>query len=263
MANACQFIEKALSRRKVSLLPPRRHLMEDLKLSALSLTVFPNSSSVLSFAMLTCARKYPPFEVNRPDIINAAKATTCLFIEDHSSDGSSTKTYGTAFFVTKDHLLTAAHNVAKNKDSAHFEIRSSYAGCLEANNQSNTFACEVLEALPTDNYTHDIAILLAPGHGATNYMPLSNQIDDLKPNTVVDVVGYPGGISDEQMERFESSLNEPEKSLRNAKKLMPLHKLIASRGSVAEIADGLIKYNLSTVSGMSGGLIMRNGKAYG
>jgi Trypsin-like peptidase domain len=217
--------------------------------------------------LLTCAREYPSFEDNRVELIDAAKATTCLFIQERSTDGTLKKKNGTAFFVTKDHLLTAAHNVIpEDKDTEIVEIRSSYAGCRMVHNQTNTFVCEVLETLCKGHpiiCSQDIAILKAPGHEAEKYVLVSNQISDLNPNTIVDVVGYPVEMSQEQKESFESSLKKPEKSFKDAQRLLPSYTLVASRGSVEGTQEGLIRYKLSTVAGMSGGLVMHDGKVYG
>lgn len=219
--------------------------------------------------LLTFAREYPSFEVNQEQLIDAAKATTYLIVEERCPGGTVRKKYGTAFFVTKDHLLTAAHNVRSDDERAEIvEIRSSYAGCRTVHNRMNTFTCELLETLckgyPKD-CCEDIAILKAPGHEAENYVLVSNQINDLQPGTVVDVVGYPVEMSKTQWESFEASgnLKDVDQSMKKAQELLPPNTLVASRGSVERTEKGLIRYNLSTVSGMSGGLVIRNGKVYG
>lgn len=184
------------------------------------------------------------------------------------ANGSLGRSFGTAFFVTRTHLLTAGH-VVQNSPGAKIEsIRLSYAGCKTVDYDTNTVECKVVgtlyDSVGPDGSKIDLALLESPSQDAGTWLTISAKITDLPLGAVVDIVGYPGHMTTAQKEGFQKgSLTDPNESMKEAELMLRPKTLTVSRGVVEGIEGGLIRYRLSSLCGMSGACLMYNGKIYG
>ena len=215
------------------------------------------------------ARNYPSFDVHDQLLLKAGKATTCVIVEERRADGSSGRNFGTAFFVTNTHLLTAGH-VVKCSPGARIErIRVSYAGCKTVDAKTNTIECNVVGNLDESDSPisskFDLALLECPSQEAGTWLPISANVGDLQVGEIVDIVGYPADLTPPQKESFKKKgcLTDYDKSMEEAKLMLRPKTLTVSRGTVEAIGNGSIRYRLSSISGMSGACVMFNGMIYG
>jgi hypothetical protein len=134
---------------------------------------------------------------------------------------------------------------------------------------TNTVECELIgklyDPVSPDGSKIDLALLESPSQEAGTWLPISPKITDLPIGAVVDIVGYPGHMTRKQKECFEkkASLNDPNQSMKEAELMLPPKTLTVSRGVVEGIENGLIRYRLSSLCGMSGGCLIYNGTVYG
>ena len=190
-------------------------------------------------------------------------------VEERKSDGTWAKSFGTAFFVTKTHLLTAGHVVQASPDAEVVSIRLFYAGCKTVDYGTNTIECKVVATLydpdNPDGNKPDLALLECPSQDAGTWLPISPKIDDLPVGAIVDIIGYPCYITDAQKEGFKKkgSLNDYSESMREAELMLRPKTLTVSRGIVEAIENNHIRYKLSSLCGMSGACLMYNEKIYG
>ena len=114
----------------------------------------------------------------------------------------------------------------------------------------------------TGTYKTDIALLGVGTYRGTVAAQLST---DLPPvGSTVDVIGYPGDLkSPIWMKNKVDLLNDIDRSVATLQKLLPSRTIVTSRGTVRECTGTLIKYNLSTVPGMSGSCVLYQGKLIG
>ena len=236
--------------------------------------MYPNLFSVTGSFMLTDAsRNHPPFHRDQNTIMKAGKCTALLEVEFRKSDGGIIKGYGTAFFVTEKHLLTAGHNiVAEDPRTDRISIRIAYPGVKVYDADSSairTLDCDLLKTLYTKGdkkiKSKDIAILRCEGLNGGSYLPLSS--DPLPSNAVVDIIGYPSSGHHDCIVRHKNDLNDSEASEASSKVLLPTNTLVVTRGTVektdAANTNGLISYKVSTCHGMSGSCLLYEGKVYG
>lgn len=137
---------------------------------------------------------------------------------------------------------------------------------MVVDNDANTYECRKVDTCYTSGRAeHDFAILECLYQIAGTFLDLSDNMDELIPGSVVDIIGYPGKMTRAQEEGFEKrmNLNCNIETLKEAEEMFPLKTLIASRGSIEQIENGLIRYKLSTLNGMSGACLMYKGKVYG
>lgn len=190
-------------------------------------------------------------------------------MEERKADGSPGRNFGTAFFVTRTHLLTAGHVVQSSPGARIESIRLSYAGCKTVDYDTNTVECELIGKLydpaSPDSSKIDLALLESPSQDAGTWLPISPKITDLPIGAVVDIVGYPGHMNRLQKECFEKkgSLKDPNQSMKEAEVMLPPQTLTVSRGTVEGIENSFIRYRLSSLCGMSGGCLIYNGTVYG
>ena len=221
------------------------------------------------YSELTWARQYPSFEDHDPLLLKAGKATACVIVEVRNADGSSGRNFGTAFFITRTHLLTAGHVVQSSPGTRIESIRLSYAGCKTVDYDTNTVECKLIgklyDSASPDSSKIDLALLESPSQDAGTWLPISPKITDLPIGAVVDIVGYPGHMTRKQKECFEkkASLNDPNQSMKEAELMLPPKTLTVSRGVVEGIENGFIRYRLSSLCGMSGGCLIYDGTVYG
>lgn len=107
----------------------------------------------------------------------------------------------------------------------------------------------------------DIAILkcsIIYGAGPS----LATDISELKENAEVDIIGYPGEITNKGITRIQG-LQDYQQSKLDAKTLLPSGKLIVTRGKVGSIHEDYFTYNAATIHGMSGSCVVYNGKVFG
>ena len=218
------------------------------------------SRRVRALSLLANSRYYEPFEVN--SVIFAGRATTCLYIKEQKPDGTEITKYGTASFFDECHLITAGHNVMTDYGGSQ-QISMTNAGShiVDFKNAS-TQRCTLLENLyKHDDTGFDIAILKVDGHNANAFLtPEYNR--QLSKDDVVDIVGYPGRLN-EPWERLHKKVKNIDMGRAAARKMLPFQTLTVTRGSVERISKGVVHSKISTCPGMSGGVLMSNGVAYG
>lgn len=234
---------------------------------------FRESKHHSTFSLLIDSRRYPDFETEDRNIINAGKATACLIIEERWPDGAIKKKFGTAFFVSSTRLLTAGHNVKTTPGALKIEsTRLSYAGSQKVDYFTNTVECSVLDTTYTSaahDPRSDIAILECLAHEAGIYLPLSDNINELQgapgAPVIVDIIGYPCQFKTSQKEGFQEKgeLNRYHASMQEAGQMLPAKTLTVTRGPVEEVDNGMIRYKISTLPGLSGACLMYKGKVYG
>jgi V8-like Glu-specific endopeptidase len=186
-------------------------------------------------------------------------------VERKKSDDTFRTRSGTAFFVTKTHLLTAGHNVKCSSDAEIKSIRLSYAGCKKVDYDTNTVECNLIGTLYDSGSKIDLAILDSPSQNVGTWLPISAKIADLPIGAIVDIIGYPGRMPTAQKESFQKdgSLKDYNESMKEVEIMLPPKTLTVSRGVVEAIENGCIRYKLSTLCGMSGACLMYDGKIYG
>lgn len=208
--------------------------------------------------------KYPEFEKREKDLINAARSTcfiACRALDPHT--GRLLQCAGTAFFISENTLYTAAHNV-ENNDGPIIGLEPgtpeapSPKMILEGERQNGTFHCKVR----TIYRKWDVAILTTEYRSQCHIH--CGQIDQQNDeNCFVDVLGYPGPLdTDGFISKYGCDFNNMQKQLENARKLLPMRKLVVSYGKVLAGETPRI-YAISTHSGMSGGPVISNGTAIG
>ena len=198
-------------------------------------------------------------------IINAGKHTAFLETDVELASGSTAYIRGTAFFISENLLLTAAHNVKPN-DGRVTKISIRYEGAKKVEPVGATLRCRVVAAMAkTDPSAHrpyeDLAILECIGHDCPNFLHLST--DELPLNATVHIIGYPGEITTEWLEERHPELGNFEASQAAAKKLLPRGLLTTTEGKISSNIGGCVSYEISTVPGLSGGCLLYEGKVYG
>jgi len=199
------------------------------------------------------------------NILNAGKHTAFLETDVELVDGSTAYIKGTAFFVSENLLLTAAHNVvAENGRVTKVGIR--YEGAKKVEPVGATLKCRVVAVMPksdpsTYNPREDLAILECIGHDCPHFLRLST--DPLPPTAIVHIIGYPGEVTKEWLNARHPELRDYETSRNVAHKLLPRGMLTASEGKISSIDGGCASYEISTVEGMSGGCLLYDDKVYG
>jgi hypothetical protein len=201
----------------------------------------------------------PSFETDKEHLVKAGQCTSMLLIDNGPGDSS----LGTAFFVAPSILVTAGHCVA---DIGEAKLLISYPGLPLVESQQirqgviDTIRCTLKALMYNPNKPgEDFAILDCGSFRSKNYLPISQSM--LAENTVVDIVGYPGQVTLPWLEKHEGLLS-PSQSVDEATKLLPMHHLAISRGHVTQ-SNSTISYYLSSVRGMSGACLLKDGKAYG
>lgn len=182
-----------------------------------------------------------------------------LLIDNGPGDSS----LGTAFFVAPSTLITAGHCVA-DIGKANLIISMPGIPVVESkeirDGDIDTIKCTVKALLYNPKQPGaDIAILDCGSFRSKNFLQISQ--NKLEPNTVVDIIGYPGQVTRPWVEKHEG-LQSPRQSIAEATKLLPMDHLVASRGHVTN-SNSTISYYLSSVRGMSGGCLLSGGKAHG
>jgi len=195
-------------------------------------------------------------------------------IEEVMRDGSRKNFYGTAFFISATRLLTAAHNVKGSKDKSNIsQINVSRPGLSVVNafslakKQMETIACTVIDKTyePVDdlgNYM-DIAILDSNGYHVPEDKWLTLTTARPSPKSTVAVIGYPGEIQLRWISDHGGLVDDEDKAQSDAKALLPRGRLTLSRGVTRENLQHIVRYNVSTCPGMSGGCVLLDGKVVG
>ena len=198
-------------------------------------------------------------------ILNAGKHTALLETEVELRNGSTEYYKGTAFFVSENLLLTAAHNVVPRSGKV-TKISVRYEGLKRIEPTGTTFKCRIVSVMPRNDAStydplEDLAILECLGHDSPYFLHLSTA--ELPPEATVHVIGYPGKITEDWLKARHPELDDYDSSHAAANELLPQGTLTATEGKISSIKDGYAVYQISTVGGMSGGCLLYNGKVHG
>ena len=205
-------------------------------------------------------RATPSFEDDKTNLLKAGDSTSIILIDDGIDIYVST-----GFFIGPSTLLTAGHCVAPAvKPGA--RLVNSVPGLpivdLQKlrNGEIGSAKCSVKASLHRSrlHINKDIAILES-GYISPSYLDISKET--LEPNKIVDIIGYPGNITDAWLLKHHgiTSANESRKI---AEQLLPTRHLTISRGNVVDV-NSTMTYTVSTCRGMSGACVLSGGKAYG
>jgi hypothetical protein len=194
-----------------------------------------------------------------------------LLIIEHISpaDNKVVNQYlGTAFFISPKLLLTAGHNVY-GPSNVRINVRITIAGTPYINYAATqrhtvpTIDCKVVHTLyknPDGPSHYDIAILDAGTYdNGSSYLKLSTELPAV--SSKVNVLGYPGQAKQEWLLAHEG-ITDVEISRRAADEMFPPQRITITSGPVNTVGS-TISYKLSTISGMSGGCVLHDGKAIG
>lgn len=208
------------------------------------------------YCILTVSAK-PSFEQDKLNFIKAGHSTSVLIV-----DNGTDYTVSTAFFIGPSTLVTAGHCVANALIPA-AKLRISLPGqsIVETvslrHGTSPALICSV-EASLFKSKRKDIALLKC-GYISPNYLEIS--CNQLKPDSIVDIIGYPGDITTHWLGKHPQ-IGSIMESKAIADKLLPLNHLTITRGNVVG-TNSSVTYTVSTCRGMSGGCVLAGGKAYG
>lgn len=186
-----------------------------------------------------------------------------LTVEWWKSDGRPTNTYGTAFFFTGRHLLTALHNV-KCDNYTRGPIHISTPGDFVVESTSDTLVCTILDV----SEEHDLAILDC-GCDKYDFLHIAPANAKLPPNAVMDIFGYPGDMKQRLLltDYYKTGLKDLDASKEEAETLLAPNTLTVTRGTIQPnhrySRPEEIRYRITTCPGMSGGCILYNNMVYG
>ena len=219
--------------------------------------------------LLICVSVVPDFR-DREECLKRAAQCTCAIVGQDRHDGKLYTYTGTAFFVGPTTLVTAGH-CAPTK---HAKLIAQPPGTAEAamdpfqvldGSIPNCFSCTISATLYAgeNKMESDISILECKNrYKADKWLEI--ETNDFEVGVGIDVIGYPGN--------YEVSLaNDPDIPIPDvprgrrftlASQILPRWQLSISYGFTLSNGDNPT-YNLSTVGGMSGGPVLRNGKVIG
>ena len=192
--------------------------------------------------------------------MKAGRCTSLLLLEH----GPYERAFGTAFFVAPSLLVTAGH-VVSGARRAGTRLLISIPGTAvvdSADLQAGripSIHCSVKATLFNARRPNEDLAILECGYTSPHFLPIS--LEKLKPDSEVDIIGYPGQITADWLQSHPG-LKSADRSLPIAEKLLPLRHLTVSRGRVLT-SNSIVTYYLSSVRGMSGSCVHNGGKVYG
>ena len=206
-----------------------------------------------------------PGFIQKESIVDAGKHTAFLETDVELADGSTAYIKGTAFFISENRLITAAHNIVPESGRV-TKIAIRYEGAKKVEPVGATLSCRVVAVMPKTNPSgynplEDLAILECIGHDYPKFLKLST--DELPLNATVHIIGYPGEVTAEWLKERHPELSDYEAGRDDANKLLPRGMLTATEGTISSNVGGRVSYEISTVPGLSGACILYDGKVYG
>jgi hypothetical protein len=224
------------------------------------------------FTLLTTfCRMVPSFVNDEAKIITAANCTVLLVCDFTNKIGSVTRHWGTAFFISPTHLLTAAHicfgDTPNAKLTRLFIVHPPGLPFVNytalATDQLTTLECTIVGTVygKKQCYTsmNDIAILHAGSIKVPYYLPLSTTLP--LEGAAVNVIGYPGRIQPKWIQ-MQPGIRDTDAGQKAAEILLPERRLTISQGKVTATGP-LISYDVSTCPGMSGACVLYNDQIVG
>jgi|SRR5579859_1986501 len=203
-------------------------------------------------------------QIKEKQLSDMAKCCCLLVSSPHGKQDGSSKNVGTAFFIDRVHLLTARHNVTDLRQkivykTAHVTIPGTcFVNYSYVPENENVIICDVI----AEESQYDVAILKASGFCAKTWTTL----DDVGPsvNDGATLIGYPC-IRTEKWILEHPGIADVMKARDDIEKLLPTGFLSFSAGTIRSCneSQSTFKYDASTCPGLSGGLIVRNGKVIG
>jgi hypothetical protein len=192
---------------------------------------------------LTYYREVPAASETDQILMDAGSSTALLITEFESPRAKFLKTFqGTAFFISRDRLLTAGHNLQYHENSIQYRLKScriATPGTTHVDlRKVHTIDCTLVKNfLPA----HDIAILkICDGYCATFHLKLAPK--ESSPGSLIDVVGYPGDRAQHHLEtRTELNVTDEypfDKHVKDAQTFLPTRTLVLSRGLLYKETDG-------------------------
>jgi hypothetical protein len=195
-------------------------------------------------------------------LVIVKNSTARLILEVPLEGGGFDRQYGTAFFFTKHHLITAGHNVYApgKRTTVYITYPGSETVRPKEGRNPNWIKCKVVYSGYKTSAHLDIAILECDGHVANYFVRLDTNIAP-QTNCEVRIVGYPCEIRWRFIKRHP--VHDYVKNIRKGSAILPPDTLVASVGIVDEIEEHSIYHQASTCEGMSGGCLLYNGRACG
>ena len=199
------------------------------------------------------------------------RQATC-HISVEKTFGTADDGYGsaTAFFIGPATLLTAGHvlkpgQLARAQLPGKAKVERNAAGVFERTVKVAAFdvkclTCFVVKSGPGGV---DVSVLETVGFTHDHWVTLDLE-GNLKADEVVDVVGYPGAISEDRLLISHHLITNAnvDQALQNARQLLPNGTLAVTNGVIT--SDGeMPTFRASTTHGMSGAPVVRKGKVVG
>lgn len=126
-----------------------------------------------------------------------------------------------------------------------------------------TIDCEVVGSLYKRDHgpmSHDIALLHAGSYNAADFLKISPDLP--VKGDKVNVIGYPGVVTQKWLLIHEGLVQNVESSRRATDTMFPAQRMTITSGFVESVGT-MISYKLSTIPGMSGAPVLHNDDAVG
>jgi V8-like Glu-specific endopeptidase len=201
------------------------------------------------------------------------KATCHISVEMPSDTSRSAEVgYGSAttFFIGPTTLLTAGHvmkpgQVGRAQLPGKAKVERDWGGVFTKKIKVSAFdvkvvACFFVKKSPGKV---DLSVLETVGFSHADWVTLDLE-GNLHVDDVVDVVGYPGTISEDRLLISHHLITDAnlDQALQNAKVLLPSGTLAVTTGVITSVGE-MPTFRASTTHGMSGAPVVRKGKVIG
>jgi V8-like Glu-specific endopeptidase len=215
----------------------------------------------------------PKFEEREAELSMIRKATCHISVEMPSGTGSSAEVgYGsaTAFFIGPATLLTAGHvlkpgQMGRAQLPGKAKVERDSGGVFTKKIKVSAFDVKAVACFLVRNSPGrvDLSVLETVGFTHADWVALDLE-GNLNVDDVIDVVGYPGTISEDRLLISHHLITNAnlDQALQNAKLLLPSGTLAVTTGVITSTGE-MPTFRASTTHGMSGAPVVRKGKVIG